>query len=392
MGDMVESCSITHRDQFIVSGSWDKRVILWDVESIFKSNGNAPVFAVLGEHAHFLNDVHSFGNDAVVSSSADMTVKLLRLPSGLLAEFKEESEGAQNHHTELVCGMDYDPNHQWIGTGSWDKHAKLLNRDGTQVVDFATHTKRVNDVCFAPSSFSFIVSASMDHTLKLWDLGTFENTKTFSGHYGNVMAVVVSHDDRYIASGSSDKTIKFWDAATGNCIDTINAHTSWVDTLRFSKCSRMLASASVDGEAKVWNTNNGVLLAHLRKHSAPILDVQWAADDAYLITVGEDWKIRVWEAGTWECLRVIEGHKHEVTASCIVENDEKLCELFQCKSLMVTSSADQTIRFWDYLTGEQLWIYCGEHAYSYIVYIGELTFAAGDSRGGVHLLTVSTNN
>ena len=401
--DMVESCDITNDDQFIISGSWDKRVYLWDINKIFldinkrknekfaqadENLSNQENFAILGEHAHFLNDVHCFGNHSVVSSSADMTVKLFHLPNESLELFKQNTEGFTDHHTELVCGMDYDPIHSFIATGSWDKHVKLLNgNDGKQIQHWKNHTKRVNDVCFAPKSFDFLVSGSMDHTVKLWDLNSFENTKTFVGHTAAVMAVCVSHDDRFIASGCAGRKIKFWDVDTGNCIDTIDAHSSWVDTLQFSKTSRMLASASVDGEAKVWNTDNGSLLAHLRKHSAPILDVQWTKNDEYLITVGEDWLIRIWKTGTWSCVRVISGHKHEVTASCVLDEVPEICDIFNCDTLIATSSADQTIRFWNYLSGEQLWIYCGVNAFSYLIYVGNKTFAAGDSRGGVHLLS-----
>lgn len=388
-GDNIESCSITKDDKYIISGSWDKRVLLWDVQSIHDGN---PIFITIGEHAHFLNDVYPFGKDAVVSSSADTTVKLFRIPSISLKDFKEENSDSNNHHTDLVSGMDYDPTRKYIATGAWDREAKILRADdATQIICWKDHIKRVNDIQLSPKTYSYAVTGSVDNSLKIWNMNTLSNTDTFTGHKGSIYAVAISHDEQFVASGSSDKTIKFWDIHTGNCIDSIVAHTSWVDALQFSSTSRLLLSASVDGDAKVWNTNDGVLLAHLRGHTAPILDVQWIHNDEYIVTCSEDWKIRIWKTGTWECINILTGHQHEVTSAVCLENIHELTSLFNCESLLATSSADQTIRFWNYLTGELLWIYCGVNAFSKMIYIDNLTFAAGDSRGGIHLLTFQMN-
>jgi WD40 repeat protein len=60
-----------------------------------------------------------------------------------------------------------------------------------------------------------IVSASRDHTLKVWDARTGEERRTLRGHTGEVHGCAISPSGDYIVSASSDQTLKVWDARTG---------------------------------------------------------------------------------------------------------------------------------------------------------------------------------
>jgi WD40 repeat protein len=49
----------------------------------------------------------------------------------------------------------------------------------------------------------------------VWDVATGKKLFTLEGHKFDVDALVFTRDDRYLLTGSVDTTIKFWDMKTG---------------------------------------------------------------------------------------------------------------------------------------------------------------------------------
>jgi len=78
----------------------------------------------------------------------------------------------------------------------------------------------VNGCAISPRA-DYIVSASDDQTLKLWDARTGEESLTLSGHTKDVYGCAISPAGDFIVSASDDGTLKVWDARTGVCISTL---------------------------------------------------------------------------------------------------------------------------------------------------------------------------
>ena len=71
---------------------------------------------------------------------------------------------------------------------------------------------------------NLIISGSVDNTIRIWDMNTWECLKVLEGHTGCVISVYVK--DNLIISSSSDKTIRIWDINTGECLKVLKGHTS----------------------------------------------------------------------------------------------------------------------------------------------------------------------
>ena len=69
-----------------------------------------------------------------------------------------------------------------------------------------------------------LVSTSGDETLKIWDLQTFQEIRTLSGHRGEVFSVAVSPDMKHIISGGEDAILRLWCFHTGKLLFCFKGH------------------------------------------------------------------------------------------------------------------------------------------------------------------------
>ncbi|QRV95854.1 Tyrosine kinase family catalytic domain protein [Ceratobasidium sp. AG-Ba] len=93
---------------------------------------------------------------------------------------------------------------------------------GVKLFECTGHTGFISSVVFSPDG-SKIISASSDHTVRIWNAMTGEAIGNYlEGHTSYVQSVDCSPDGRYIASASNDNTIRIWSAQTGTLRDTIH--------------------------------------------------------------------------------------------------------------------------------------------------------------------------
>ncbi len=126
-----------------------------------------------------------------------------------------------------------------LGFAAWysttDVWVEKVLRDG--------HTAWVHSVAFSPDG-RWLVSASDDKTVMVWDFAARKRLKTLTDHTEKVNAVAFSSDGKMFATGSYDRTVIVWDASTLEKITTLREHRDAVNALAFSPDGKWLASAS----------------------------------------------------------------------------------------------------------------------------------------------------
>src|SRR5206468_4556135 len=81
------------------------------------------------------------------------------------------------------------------------------------VKTFQGHQETVYGVAFSNDGKQLLTS-SFDRTIKLWDVATAKEVRTFggpTGHQGLVLGVTFAPDGQTFASFASDNTVKIWD-------------------------------------------------------------------------------------------------------------------------------------------------------------------------------------
>ena len=167
------------------------------------------------------------------------------------------------------------------------------------------HTGFVESANFSPDE-RYIVSASRDKTLKIWDTQSWECIKTLEGHTGRVWSATFSPNGKYIVSASSDNTIKIWDTKNWECIKTLEGHTSSVYSANFSTDGKYIVSASNDKTIKIWDTKNWECIKTLEGHIYYVNTATFSPDGRYIVSAPRDNTIKIWDTTYWVCVKTIE--------------------------------------------------------------------------------------
>ncbi|KAG8688286.1 hypothetical protein FRC08_011512, partial [Ceratobasidium sp. 394] len=179
----------------------------------------------------------------IVSGSGDGTVRIWDAETG--DPVLEPLKG----HTEPVWSVAFSPNGRWIVSGSADKTIRIWDAEtGEARLDpLRGHSGDVLSVAFSPDS-SRIGSGSADGTVRIWDVETGESgLGPLQAHTNSVNSVVFSSDGHWIASGSLDETLRIWDARTGSAArEPLRGHSGSVTSVAFSPDLHCIASCSWD--------------------------------------------------------------------------------------------------------------------------------------------------
>ncbi len=219
------------------------------------------------------------------------------------------------------------------------------------------HHGPVFGAAYSPDS-RYAITASTDLTLRLWDLRTGKEARTFSGHAKGVVAVAFSPDGRYVVSGSGDNTTRLWDVLTGKQVREFKGHeASWsmptdagkldlshsIACVAFSPDGRYVVSGGTARQLRMWEAATGKPVRVFEGHGEQITAVSFSPDGGQLAAGGYDATVRIWDVRTARELRVLRGHANSVGAVAFSPDGRYL----------LSAGNDKAIRLWDVATGAE---------------------------------------
>nr|XP_060464678.1 WD repeat-containing protein 38 isoform X4 [Panthera onca] len=164
----VETVSFSPDSKQLASGGWDKRVVLWEVQS----------------------------------------GQMLRHLGG---------------HRDSVQSSDFAPSSDCLATGSWDSAIFIWDlRTGTPVIshqELEGHSGNISCLCYSASGL--LASGSWDKTIHIWKPSTRNLLVQLKGHVTWVKSIAFSPDGSQLASAGYSHMVKVWDCNTGKCIETL---------------------------------------------------------------------------------------------------------------------------------------------------------------------------
>jgi F-box and WD-40 domain protein MET30 len=244
----------------LISASMDGTLRIWNYRL-----STPECVSVLRGHTDSVLALH-FDGKLLASGSADSTVRVW--------DYERKECKVFRAHKDWVNTVRITGNGKWLFSGSDDMTIKLWDiESGDLVSTFSGHVGQVQCIIPVPNTMiqsemenegettdfqtgaamdglpRYILSSSLDNTIKLWHVPTGTCKRTLFGHVEGVWNLAA--DSLRVISGSQDRLVKVWDVESGKCEHTLVGHGSAVTCV--GVCEERVFSGGEDGTVRVWD-------------------------------------------------------------------------------------------------------------------------------------------
>jgi len=220
--ESVECVDVNEKKDKFISGSWDKMLKLWNIESDpieevqnkksksdLVSLTKTPLITLAG-HTESISSCKWMDDTNVCTASWDHSIKLWDMFAG------QETRTLKSLN-KIFLSVDYSPLSNLIAAGLNDNFVRIYdprsNEGNIVKLTLSSHAGWVSSVFWSRTNENMILSGSYDNLAKIWDT---RNTKMavfeMVGHEDKVLCVDWSIKD-LILTGSADNSFKIFSSS-----------------------------------------------------------------------------------------------------------------------------------------------------------------------------------
>ena len=319
----------------IISVLWQGKIDTWDAQTWKRIKSNRIV-------------------DVLECAAISPDGRLLALGSYGIKVFDMQSDSVimtLNGHTKPIEALSFSADGKSLLSASDDHTIRLWNlKTKKQTRIWEGHRWEVNSICFLPDGERF-VSTSNDGDVRIWDISMAHSSYTFDKHSDAIAGVAYNFDGSIIASASWDKSILVWDAKTKQILHRLLGHTKDVLNVEFSPNGKQLVSCSRDHTIRIWDINKGSLIKNIDCYGYDTPIATFSHDGHYMVsTSGES--IVFWDTDIWQ---IVHQTKQFGTYYNSVSCNPKGRYVVSASYTYSANLIDKyTISIWDLETGEKV--------------------------------------
>lgn len=126
-----------------------------------------------------------------------------------------------------------------------------------------------------------------------------------------------ANNTRLILSASADETVRLWDSHVGNCVAKYFSHGGAVWSVSFAQYGYYFAACNQNSTASVFATDRVIPLRILSGHKADVTCSSWHPNLVSIATGSDDCSVRLWDMRTGNAVRIFSGCSASITSVAI---------------------------------------------------------------------------
>lgn len=295
-------------------------------------------------------------------------------------------------HTDSVTSTAFSSDGEMVATGGMDGRVRIWRRVGKDrwnTWEFLTELTGPDEVMWLrwhPKG-SVLLAGSNDSMVWLWQLPSGKTMQVFAGHQGPVQSGEFTPDGKRIITADATGVLIFWDPRDSAPVFKLSPSDARFDvesitSLAVNPASTLAVVGGASGGIRVISLSKGEVVGALNGHNegdsveavvfVDLAGIGQAGTGGTVVTGGTDGKACIWDLSTMRIRATLE-HQDAITT---------LLNLPAPNShLLVTASADKTLRTWDARTGTLVKEHKGHHGPvlgAALGLSGETVITAGD--------------
>ncbi|XP_053982976.1 WD repeat, SAM and U-box domain-containing protein 1-like isoform X1 [Hylaeus volcanicus] len=337
----------------------------------------------LENQAGVINSVAFHGNNLIASGSGDKVVRIWSIETDeeegeIIMKFQEKPYSPLDGHTYSINYVEFSPCGGMLASCSLDGTAIIWNTEnGSQAKSSFVNSGSGVRVCRWSPDGTKIATAGDDERTTLWDVNDMAELCVYSGHSDAVNAIAFTYDSHYLVTACNEGTWRLFDTTNYKCCSALmtceEAHDLGVQGCDFSPTANftlagrksntsndkqcyLLATSGNDSLVKLWQvtiyketkiltggtgSSDGNTRYEEKKtltgHGGNVTCVRFSPIQGEILgSVATDRTARIWSVYSGTCLYVLEEHESFATT----------CAFSEDTSLFITGGLDKTILIW----------------------------------------------
>ncbi len=273
---------------FILSGSEDKSVRLWDVGAGHELRRFEGVTGPVSAVAISSDGQHVAAASGQLDPPIEGVIRVWETAGG------QETTRIDTSSVKLVHDIKFSDDGKYLFLAGHDNTVRLIDlSSGEEVRSFSGHTGPVRSVAVSPGG-QRVLSGSDDGTVRVWNRFSGKEMRRLTGHGGPVGAVAFQPKSKFGLSGGADKTVRLWNLNSGRQLCEMLGHTGPVSSVACTADGTRALSGSLDGTIRLWQLPDGKQLVYFDAHSGGVRSVSFSPSGHRAVSAGGDTVVRLW--------------------------------------------------------------------------------------------------